>query len=390
MSLPKFTRAFLNLTDACNLRCRYCFVKQQNNFMSYQTAKDAADFLLDNAEESGNKCDITFFGGEPLLLWDKVVKPLIAYIRNERKSNCTLSITTNGTLLTEEILQYMKANKVGILFSIDGHKAIQDYNRPTATGVSSYDLLEKNISLILKYFPNTTFRSTIIPDTCEQTWESIQFAIKRGYKTLFTTPNVFEVWSEEKRSILAKQIHQYSEYYVECFRKGTTPIKFTTLETAMKRVKDINSAARSGDYRAKRYCTAYGKCGLGSGAGCSIAPNGDIYTCQEMPSNYGKDSIFHVGSIYTGVDDSKRQALVDSYDPAKARGGDCQKCKYNRICDGGCPANNFMINEDIHINAEAYCWWRQIVLKEAEWIIKTLGEERNEYFRNYWMVINRD
>ena len=389
MSLPKFTRAFLNLTDACNLRCRYCFVKWQNNYMSYETAKTAADMLIDNAAETGAKCDITFFGGEPLLMWDKVIKPLIAYIRNERESKCGLSITTNGTLLTEEMMQYMKANRVGLLFSIDGHKELQDYNRPTAAGGSSFDLLTENVDKIVEYFPDVIFRSTIIPETCRHTWEAIQFAIDHGYKTFFTTPNIFEPWSDEARAVLTEQIHKYSEYFVDCYRNGIKPIVFNTMERLMRRVKDINSAAKLGKHRTMYYCTACGKCGLGAGTSCSIAPNGDIYTCQEMPSNAGCGSVFHVGSIYTGVDDAKRQALTDSYDPLKARGGNCEECKYNRICDGGCAANNYMINGDIHINAEAYCWWLQMLLGEIEWIIKTLGEERNEQFREYWAVINR-
>ena len=81
---------------------------------------------------------------------------------------------------------------------------------------------------------------------------------------------------------------------------------------------------------------------------------------------------------------------MDSYDPTKVTGLNCADCKYNRICDGGCVANNYMINGDIHINPKMYCWWRQLLLSEAEWIIQTLGEEHNEMFRDYWTVINRD
>ena len=388
MNLPKFTRAFLNITDACNLRCRYCFVNWQNNYMSYRTAKDAVDMLLDNAEESNTKANITFFGGEPLLMWNKLIKPVVDYIRIEKQNDCTLSVTTNGTLLTDEILQYMKQNKVGILFSIDGCKKTQDYNRPTVNGDGSFDLLANNIDKIVSYFPNTIFRSTTIPDTCEYTWENIEFAIEHRYKSFFTVPNVFEFWSEEKKAILAEQIRKYSEYYVNCFRRGVTPIKFITMEATMKKVRDINTSVKYNKYRIMNYCATCGKCGLGTNSSCSISPNGDIYACQEMPSNCGKDSIFHIGSIYEGVDDTKRIALAESYDPFKARGGDCKKCKLNRICDGGCVANNYMINGDIHISAEIYCWWQQLILSEIEWIIKILGEERNEPFKEYWTVIN--
>lgn len=71
--LPLITSVFLNITNACNLACRYCFVKQSPDYMTYQTAKDSADFLIHNAEIAGVTPAITFFGGEPLLGWDSVI-----------------------------------------------------------------------------------------------------------------------------------------------------------------------------------------------------------------------------------------------------------------------------------------------------------------------------
>lgn len=390
MELPKITHAFFNVTDECPLRCKYCFVNHQPNYMTYQVAKDAVDFLYANSQNDGSDVDITFFGGEPLLMYESIIKPIAKYVRDDLKINATLSITTNGVLLTDEIMQFMKDYKIGILFSIDGDKETQDFNRPMIDGSSSFDKIEKNIDKIITLFPNTVFRSTIVPQTCHLTWSNIQFAIDHGYKTFFTTPNVFEEWSETDKTILANEMHKYSEYFVESYRNKKTPIILTSLELVMKRIKDINRTAKYDQYRTTYYCQACGKCGLGTSISCSISTDGKIYACQEITSNYSTDSIFYIGSIYDGVDDNKRQILMDSYDPTKVTGLNCADCKYNRICDGGCVANNYMINGDIHINPKMYCWWRQLLLSEAEWIIQTLGEEHNEMFRDYWTVINRD
>ena len=83
--LPKITYAMLIVTHACNLACRYCFVHQEPSRMTYETAKEAAQFLADNAKEAGGVPGINFFGGEPLLMWDSIIKPLTLWIREELK-----------------------------------------------------------------------------------------------------------------------------------------------------------------------------------------------------------------------------------------------------------------------------------------------------------------
>ena len=82
-SLPEITSAFLVLTQACNLKCKYCFVVQKPRSMTFQTAVDAADYLAANAEERGETPSINFFGGEPLLKWKDVIVPLTYYIRHK-------------------------------------------------------------------------------------------------------------------------------------------------------------------------------------------------------------------------------------------------------------------------------------------------------------------
>ena len=124
MEFPKITSAFLNLTNACNLACRYCFVKQSPDYMSCRTAQDAADFLAANAGDAPPS--INYFGGEPLMCWDSVIVPLTGYIRARYGERFRLSMTSNCVLMTEDKLRFMKENKIGLLFSMDGDRATQD------------------------------------------------------------------------------------------------------------------------------------------------------------------------------------------------------------------------------------------------------------------------
>ena len=98
--LPKITSAMLVVTHGCNLRCRYCFVQKEPQRMALSTAKDAARFLMANAMASGGGTpEINFFGGEPMLEFDTVIKPLVEWVHDELGEPFRFSITTNGTLL---------------------------------------------------------------------------------------------------------------------------------------------------------------------------------------------------------------------------------------------------------------------------------------------------
>lgn len=374
----------LILTHSCNLACRYCFVHQEPCHMTYDTALAATKFLIKNAEDSSRKPSITFFGGEPLLAWDTIIVPLTKWIREEYKKPFNLSLTTNGTLLDEEKLSFMEQNNISFLLSIDGAKETQDYNRPFHSGESSFDRLEPLLPLITRNFPKTTFRMTTIPATCGHIFENIQFAQSQGFKSFFVMPNEFEEWSEESLNTLKKEIRKYGDYYIDSYRNGKTPIYFSSFDRAFEDIKKINNAILKRQYRTLKSCQACGKCGLGSSHSASIHPNGNVYGCQEMTSNVDQDSIFYIGNIFSGIEDERREALMKLFDSQKAIGENCVSCKYNRVCNGGCVANNYMINGSLSKVAPVHCQWKIIILEEAIRVMTVLGNEENRGFYEKW------
>ena len=214
--LPKITSAMLVVTHGCNLRCRYCFVQKEPQRMALSTAKDAARFLMANAMASGGGApEINFFGGEPMLMYDSVIKPLVEWVHDELGEPFRFSITTNGTLLTDERIRFMQRHRFGLLLSMDGNKPVQDYNRPYADGKGSFDALKPVVPKVLAAWPGTTFRMTAIPETCGHLFESIMWAAAQGFTNFFVTPNVFEAWSDEARDALAGELRKYADYYAE-------------------------------------------------------------------------------------------------------------------------------------------------------------------------------
>lgn len=364
--LPKITSAMLAVTHACNLRCRYCFVQKEPSHMTLETAKDAVRFLIDNAHAAGaGTPEMNFFGGEPMLMYDSIIKPLAEWVHDELGEPLRFSITTNGTLLTDERIRFMQRHRFGLLLSMDGNKPVQDYNRPYADGSGSFTIMNSIVPKVVAAWPGTTFRMTAIPDTCGHVFQSIMWALMHGFTNFFVTPNVFEPWSDEARNILANELHKYADYYIECKRDGVKPITFSTFEQAFWDIKAIADAEAKGIYRAMPKCRSDGKCGLGTSRFASIHPNGNLYACQEMTSNEGEESAFYIGSIYSGVDNNRRRALAESFDSVSVWGEYCDECEYDRICDGGCVANNYMVTGKLGGMPEMYCWWRRTVLHEA-------------------------
>ena len=137
----------LHIAHDCNLACRYCFAEEgeyhgRRAMMSYEVGKQALDFLIAN---SGNRrnLEVDFFGGEPLMNWD-VIKQLVEYGRSqEEKYNkkFRFTLTTNGVLLNDEIMEFANKEMANVVLSIDGRKEVHDFMRPFRKGAGSYDLI---------------------------------------------------------------------------------------------------------------------------------------------------------------------------------------------------------------------------------------------------------
>ena len=384
MKLPKITTAVMVVTHDCNLRCRYCFVDKNPEKMDLDTAIAVAKFVINNAEEEGVVPGINFFGGEPMLMWDSIIVPVVNWVNAEYGKPFAFGITTNGTLLNEERLEFMRVNNFHLLFSIDGGKETQDYNRPYADGRGSFDKIEAIIPTIIKKFPNTTFRMTLIPETCGNLFNDIMYAESMGFKNFFSIPNVLQPWDDKSREILKNEFRKYGDYYIDRMRNNIRPISFSKFERTFNDIKVINRATKSNEYRTSQVCKACSKCGLSSSKYAGVHPNGNIYGCQEMTSNVGEESIFYIGNIFTGVEYERRIALINEFDNTISVGDGCDTCKYNRVCDGGCVSHNHLVNNDINIVTPEQCKWNRVVLDEAIRVMQTLGSEGNEMFKRKW------
>ena len=338
------THICLNVTDDCNLHCKYCFVEQHPHYMTYQVAKDAVDWIYNNLQkkrelgycEKNDMGSVNFFGGEPTLMWDQIIVPITKYIKKNYKDDIFLGITTNGTLLNEERIKFLKDNQINLLLSIDGGPDTQNQNRPCKDPkLKSFDLVSKNIPKILEYYPNVTFRATI------------------------------------DQYFLNNQVPPLS---YELINRSFSYIKWIDTQRMMKNTL----------YHGDKLCE---RCGLGVNYG-SIAYDGTIYGCQEQDSRSTSD-IFKLGNIYTGgIEAERHKRLTSLYSKQGTtfceKPSLCEHCKMRLRCfDDCCPSVSYDMFNNFNTKTKINCIFYQTLIDNALVLMQILVPQNNLAFKYY-------
>lgn len=388
--------ACLNLTDACNLACRYCFVEQNPHFMSLDMAKQGVKWIIDNLHwqkehdymSKGKKASIIYFGGEPMLLFEEIIKPLTIWGKETFPNELEWSMTTNGTLLNEERLKFLNDNNIHILLSIDGDKETQDFNRPCQNkNLSSFDLVNNNIPLILKYYPNTTFRSTISKEKSNLVFENYIFAIEKGFKNIFMIPNSHEDWSLEQLMNLDEGYKKIYYFMLDLFRNNKLPlIHCGPIEDSFEQVLLHDITVKTGEVNNwKDISRNIWRCGIGT-TGCSIGYDGTIYGCQEQTSR-SDSNIFKIGHLPEGIVKDQHEFFLKKYTDLNtiycSNKKLCDDCEMRIICKTACPSTSWTTYKDFFTNGVSYCVWRQIKFNYAKQLMNILVAENNETFKEY-------
>lgn len=387
MNLPQnqtINSIILSITDNCNLACKYCFVKHNTHEMSVDISKQAIDFLATNHIDSYK--DITFFGGEPLLLWDKVIIPSILHAQKIDES-IHFNITTNGILLNEEKLIFLKKNNVSLLLSMDGAQETQDFNRPFKNGTGSFQQLKENLPIILKYYPNITVRGTIYPSTCHNLFLNFKFFMDNNIKDVFFYPDEFSYWSEKDKQNLADEIRKISIYYLSAFTSNKIPINFSPFAS---KFKDLYLEEFS-NFTNEDYCNSC--CGLGNKV-ITIDYQGNIFGCQELSSYDLQDNPYLIGNLQTGINYEKYFNLKNLYKQSLLNIS-CEdeiyckeKCEYKKLCKSAiCHANSFIKFKNLNKKTIIKCFWDNLLYQECKMMFLILTINNNETFNNYYEAL---
>ena len=272
--IPPIRNLIVLLTNQCNLTCPYCFESRNAQRMSLDTAKDVLHFLCNNS----NNPSMTFFGGEPMLEWDTIMVPLIEYAKGLDKK-VRFGMTTNGTLLNKERMDYLIDNNVAFMLSMDGNKCTQDCSRPSKNGESSFDKIEAIFPYILEKRPYQVVRATLTEQNVKNLYENILWFEEFGVKNFAVLPNVFECLTDNYKEILMKQILLYEKHIIDSFRENKEPLLVREYGQSFWR---ILSTLESTSRRDLLQCAAEKQCGFGVKGGASCDVFGNIYGCHHI------------------------------------------------------------------------------------------------------------
>ena len=321
----------LHVAHTCNLNCSYCFASQgkyhgDRAIMSYEVGKRALDFLVEN---SGNRrnLEVDFFGGEPLMNFD-VVKRLVAYARSiekEKGKNFRFTLTTNGVLVDDDVIEFANRECSNVVLSLDGRKEVHDRYRVDYAGNGSWDKIVPKFQKFVEarggknYYMRGTFTHAN-PDFLED----IKVMLDLGFNELSMEPVVCaegdpSALTDDDLPIVMEQYEKLAELMIERDKAGKP---FTFYHYMI----DLSGGP----------CIYKRISGCGSGTEyMAVTPWGDLYPCHQF---VGEEK-FKLGDIWQGVTNKETQCEFGNCN-VYAR-PDCRDCWAKLYCSGGCAANAY-------------------------------------------------
>jgi uncharacterized protein len=342
----------MNLTNQCNLSCQYCYEFGEDKvatpegkpkFMDFETAKASVEFLLDSSK-GRQSVHITFFGGETLMNFP-LLKQVVTYAGERAAAegrHIDFSLTTNATLLTPAIIEFLSDNQIGVTVSMDGPPDLQNKMRVFANGRGSYDIIAPRVKALIASHRTRpiTARVTLTNGVTDvvRIYRHLKDEMgfhEVGFAPVTTSPDRLYSINERGMNGVLADFHVLAEEYLEYALRGEMHGFSNVSDTIAELYQGVNKSHPCG--------AALGLVGVG--------PSGDIAPCHRFV-----DSDTHaLGNIATGIDKQKQTAFLDR---GHINGKyDCHSCFARPLCAGGCHHEAYVRYGDTgHANLH-YCDW---------------------------------
>jgi uncharacterized protein len=367
----------LNLTNQCNLSCQYCYEYGADKvatpagkpkFMNFETAQVAVDLLFQQAKRGA--VQVTFFGGETLINFP-LLKQVVYYAKtkaNAEARSVSFSLTTNATLLSSTIIDFIAENNIGVTVSIDGPKEMHDKQRVFADGRGSYDVIAPKIrELIQKHRTRpTAARVTLTSGLVDviRIFRHLKDELgfhEVGFAPVTASADRLYTINDPGMSGVLEQFHTLADEYQEFALRGERHGFSNVTDTLAELHQGINKSH---------------PCGAGLGL-VGVGPSGDIAPCHRFV-----DSDQHaLGHISTGIDPSKQADFLNrGHIGAKYA---CHTCWARPLCAGGCHHEAFVRYGDTgHPNLH-YCDWIRDWTNKCLEVYGAIAAQNPELLENF-------
>ena len=326
------------LTNDCNLACSYCFESNKGkDYMSKEMALDILKATYNVVDPMAGIFTLNMFGGEPLMNWD-TFKAVCDYVL-ENNLKIRITATTNLTLLTDEMIDYIDELSIPILVSVDGIKEVHDKHR-----CNSFDKVIENMKKLidrdLGYLIEA--RMTVAPDTAKYMYESVKMLVDLGINNIANVPASDLDWDAQSIQDYKDNYEKILDMYIDILNDETNKRNISlykvdqALNLALEPIKEDTSM-----------------CNIGNPRWVIVDWKGDIWPCPDYPTTDNADLIAgKIGNFYTGVDETKvdPKPMVATYELER-----CKGCEAISICKSGCPYENYTKNGKFNEPTIGYC-----------------------------------
>ena len=336
----------LNVNTGCNLACRYCYkedlaIPAEGKRMGLEVAAQSVDLLLAQAEQR-SRVGIVFFGGEPLTNMT-LIRQVVDYAEAKAEAlgkTVDFSLTTNATLLTDELIAYFDAHRFGISVSMDGPKALHDRNRRTIGDRGTYDVVARKVRLLLNRYRSKPVgaRVTLAAGTTEVELIHEHLRDRLGFHEVGYAP----VTASDKADHALSEA-ELAEVHAGFERLGGKYLAAALLgrNTGFSNMHQLMTDLHEGRRKAL-------PCGAGVGL-LAVDHQGGLNLCHRFTGS----QLPTFGNVAQGIAADRLGAFLER--AADRDGTHCATCRIRNLCAGGCYHESFVRYGDPHHRTYHYC-----------------------------------
>lgn len=358
----------LYLTAECNFKCVYCYENFQNKMnLSSDNAYKIIDFIMHYTDE---KIEIVFMGGEPLIRKELIVD-IIDYI-NKQYSNREViyNLTTNASLLDDDMINLFKREKFEIRLSIDGNKNTHEINRISKNGVHYFDKIMENAHKMNRKGIPYSARMTVTANTLKSLYENICYFHENAINSIFIGINCNWKMNPQELKQFKEQLYKIKHYYISEFDKDNK------LEIAQFDGRFLDIMCKFGN--------CFNMCSAGRDT-FKIFPDLKIYPCEYVVCK----EQFCIGNINDGINTSKSIKLA--YDLYDKKNNKCDSCEIKDYCfQMKCGYSNYVATGRINIPGEQDCIVEKMYYPIVRDILMHLAERKYERLYFYKEYIKKN
>jgi len=356
-NIPKPTATTIDLTEACNLACDYCFTwskKHKRKTISYDMATRIIDWWVPQTDKTQQN-QLGFWGGEPLLEYE-LMKKLIHYTNDFCKKidqkPFEFGGTTNGLLYTPDKVEWLLKHNSLFLVSLDGIQPVHDKHRLLPSGKGSWKIVDKNLREAIKIAPQQKIRSSLTDDTIQYFFENIQYFVEDlGITDLAFSPVFENEWNQKSLDILEEQFELIINYVIKKAKEGTNII-----------LKHLNDEAHMQKHKEPQ-----NPCGAGNGySGWSV--DGFMFPCHRFNKHglttFERSNLPIIiarpkGDSFEYCNKEWRNEFINWKDNVPKQ---CIECDIfdNSVCNGGCYAVNWDLTGSLYKQANSECNYNKV------------------------------